>query len=200
MREGNSIIGSAWRAASIWLAAFFGFSMTLACAALAAQHAAGIPAPSVVAETTAPKIHELLTLLADPGVQAWLKQQTETKTAAASRQDIAEESVSQALDIRLAAIREHIVALAGTVPDLPNQFWRGRAQVTADLGENGRIKALLLLAVFVGLGAGTEWLFRKATQRVRGLLDTLPSETVEDGLHLVGLRFAFAIGLVAAFA
>src|SRR4051795_7264334 len=45
-----------------------------------------------------------------------------------------------------------------------------------------------------------EWLFRKATQRVRGLLDTLPSDTVEGRLHLVGLRFAFAIGLVAAFA
>ena len=37
MREGNSIIGGARRAASIWLAAFFGFSMNSACAALAAE-------------------------------------------------------------------------------------------------------------------------------------------------------------------
>ena len=167
---------------------------------LAAQPTAGAPASPVVAEATAPKIHELLTLLTDPGVQAWLKQQNETKSAAASRQDMTEESVSQALDTRLAAIREHIVALASTVPDLPNQFWQGHARVTADLGENGRVKALLLLAVFVGLGAGAEWLFRRATQRVRRHLDTLPSETVKDRLHLVALRFAFAVGLVAAFA
>src|SRR5262249_48560744 len=133
-------------------------------------------------------------------VQVWLKQQNEAKSSAASRQDIADESVSQALDTRLAAIHEHITALASTVPDLANQFWRGRARVTADLGENGRVKALLLLAVFVGLGAGVEWLFRKATQRVRGHLDALPSDTVKGRLHLVALRFAFAVGLVAAFA
>jgi len=147
MHEGNPMIG-AWRAASIWLATFIVFSTTLACAALAA------PAPSAEAEATSPKIHQLLTLLADPGVQVWLKQQNEAKSSAASRQDIADESVSQALDTRLAAIHEHITALASTVPDLANQFWRGRARVTADLGENGRVKALLLLAVFVGLGAG----------------------------------------------
>ena len=200
MREGNSIIGGAWRAVSIWLAVFFGFSMTLACAALAAEPAAGTPTPSVVEEAAAPKIRELLALLADPSVQVWLKLQNETKSASTSRQDIAEASVSQVLDTRLAAIREHIVALAGAVPDLPNQFWRGRAQVTADLGENGRIKALLLLAVFVGLGAGVEWLFRRATQRVRRDLDTLPSATIKDRLYLVALRFVFGVGLVAAFA
>jgi moderate conductance mechanosensitive channel len=72
--------------------------------------------------------------------------------------------------------------------------------MTADLGENGRVKALLLLAVFVGLGAGVEWLFRKATHRARGHLDALPSETVRGRVHLVALRFAFAVGLVAAFA
>src|SRR4051812_5320103 len=113
MREGNSIIGGARRTASIWLAAFFGFSMTLACAALAAE----TPAPSVVAEATAPKIRELLALLADPSIQVWLNRQNETKSASASRQDIAEASVSQVLDTRLAAIREHIIALASTVPD-----------------------------------------------------------------------------------
>ena len=62
--------------------------------------------------------------------------------------------------------------------------------VTADLGENGRIKALLLLAVLVGLGIGVEWLFRKVTQRARSHLDALPSETVKERLHIVALRFA----------
>jgi moderate conductance mechanosensitive channel len=148
-------------------------------------------------EATPPQVQQLLTLLADPKVEAWLKQQNEAKTAA---KEAPEEPVSQALDNRLAAIREHIVALAATVPDLPNQFWQGRDRVTADLGENGRIKALLLLAFFVGLGTAVEWLFRRATQRVRRRLDAHPVDTVRDRLHLVGLRFAFAVGLVAAFA
>jgi small-conductance mechanosensitive channel len=56
------------------------------------------------------------------------------------------------------------------------------------------------LAVFIGLGIGVEWLFGKATQRARSHLDTLPSETVKERLHIVALRFAFAVGLVVAFA
>src|SRR5215467_1456671 len=149
-------------------------------------------------EASPKQIQELTTLLADPKVRNWLEQQA--KAEAASEQTATGESVSQALDSRLGAIREHIVALAATVPDLPNQYERGHDLVNADLGEHGRTKALLLLAVFVGLGIAVEWLFRKATQRARSHLDTLPSETVKERLHIVALRFAFAVGLVVAFA
>jgi moderate conductance mechanosensitive channel len=151
------------------------------------------------AQTAPPQVRELLSLLADPKVEAWLKQQNEAKSAA-SAQDSAEESISRALDRRLGAIREHILAVARAIPDLPNQFERGHALVSADLGERGRLKGLLLLAGFVGLGTGVEWLFRSATGRVRRHLDTLRSDTVRARLHLVGLRFTFAVGLVAAFA
>jgi moderate conductance mechanosensitive channel len=167
-------------------------------AAPAATAKAGKPAASTKSEATPEKIQQLMALLADPRVRDWLEQ--ESKAEAASEQGVTEESVSQALDGRLAAMREHIVALGATVPDLPNQFDRGHDLVTADLGEHGRTKALLLLAVFVGLGIGVEWLFRKATQRARNHLDTLPSETVRERLHIVALRFAFAVGLVVAFA
>jgi small-conductance mechanosensitive channel len=164
----------------------------------AAQPTIGKSTASAKSEATPEKIQELMTLLADPKVRDWLEQ--ESKAEAASKQAVTEESVSQALDSRLGAIREHVVALAATVPDLPNQFERGHDLVTADLGEHGRTKALLLLAVFVGLGTGVEWLFRKATQRARSHLDSLPSETVKERLHIVALRFAFAVGLVVAFA
>src|SRR5215471_2368083 len=53
------------------------------------------------------QIQELTTLLADPKVRNWLEQQA--KAEAASERAATEESVSQALDTRLAAIREHIV-------------------------------------------------------------------------------------------
>src|SRR5499427_4019423 len=167
-------------------------------AAFAAAPNAGKPAASAKSEATPEKIQQLMTLLADPKVRDWLEQ--ESKAEAASEQAATEESVSQALDGRLAAMREHIVDLARTVPDLPAQYERGHDLLSADLGEHGRTKAVLLLAVFVGLGTGVEWLFRKATQRARTHLDTLPSETVKERLHIVVLRFAFAVGLVVAFA
>jgi small-conductance mechanosensitive channel len=171
---------------------------TLLSATVAASAAAANRSAPAGEEATPKQIQELITLLADPKVRNWLEQ--ESKAEAKSEQTVAEESVSRALDTRLGAIREHIVELARTVPDLPNQFWQGRSRVTADLGENGRVRALLLLAVFVGLGIGVEWLFRKATQRVRGHVDTFPLETMKGRLHLVGLRFALAVGLVVAFA
>jgi hypothetical protein len=123
----------------------------VSCGAFAAKQNA---ANSSTSEEASPKqIQELMTLLGDPKVRNWLEQQS--KAQAASEQAATEESVSQALDGRLAAIRGHLAALASTVPDLPNQFWEGRARVTADLGENGRTKALLLLAFFVGLGTAS---------------------------------------------
>jgi small-conductance mechanosensitive channel len=197
MSTGIPAIGALQRVAAALFAAIILVTAPVS-AAFAATAKAGKPATFTSQEATPKQIQELMALLADPKVRNWLEQQS--KAEAAAERAVTEESVSQALDSRLAAMREHIVGLAGTVPDLPNQFERGHDLVTTDLGEHGRTKALLLLAVFVGLGAGVEWLFRKATQRARAHLDTLPSETVKERLHIVVLRFAFAVGLVVAFA
>ena len=141
MCEDRRVIRSAGRAAAIFIGAVI-FAAVLPCGGFAATPKATKASTS---EAAIPKqIQELMTLLADPKVRDWLEQ--ETKAEAASERAATEESVSQALDGRLAAIREHLAALAGAVPDLPNQFWQGRARVTADLGENGRTKAVLLLA------------------------------------------------------
>src|SRR5438477_55105 len=162
--------------------------------------AAANRSPAAGEEATPPQIQQLLTLLADPKIQVWLKQQNETRSAAASALDAAEESPSHYLDARIGAIREHLLALAHTVPDVPHQFARGAARVSAELGEHGRAEVLLLLLVFVGLGTGVEWLFRKATETIRDRLDGLPLETVKSRVHLVAIRFGFAVGMVVAFA
>ena len=169
-------------------------------AAMLSGAAAANRSPAAGEEATPPQIQQLLTLLADPKIQVWLKQQNETRSAAASALDAAEESPSHYLDARIGAIREHLLALAHTVPDVPHQFARGAARVSAELGEHGRAEVLLLLLVFVGLGTGVEWLFRKAIERIRDRLDGLPLETVKSRVHLVAIRFGFAVGMVVAFA
>ncbi len=144
----------------------------------------------------------MLNLLADPATQKWLEKQGLPKTAAAAAAAPAASKVSASdyFSSRIGAIREHIVALAAVLPDLPNQFRRSAGLVTAELGQGGRVKVLLLLVVFVALGFGVEWLFRRATARIRSRLDGLPLETVNDRLRVVAVRFAFAAGLVVAFA
>src|SRR6202007_2535327 len=106
---------------------------SVAASAAAATHSA--PAGE---EASPPQIQQLLTLLADPKVQTWLKHKNEQKPATAPARDSEGESVSHALDSHLGAIREHIIGLADTIPDVPTQFERGAARVSADLGEHGR--------------------------------------------------------------
>ena len=166
MFESNRTVAAVGRVAAIFLAAII-FAAVLPSGGFAATQKG--TKPSTNQEASPKQIQELITLLADPKVRNWLEEQS--KAEAASERAATEEPVSQVLASRLAGIREHIVALAGTVPDLPNQYERGHDLVSADLGKHGRTKALLLLAVFVGLGAGVEWLFRKATQRARAHLD-----------------------------
>src|ERR1700757_3574346 len=105
---------------ALWrcLAAIVVFASLLS-AAVAATPQKGTKA-STNEEASPKQIQELMILLADPKGRNWLEQQG--KDEAASEPAVTEESVSQALDSRLAAIREHIVALAGAVPDLPNQY------------------------------------------------------------------------------
>ena len=168
--------------------------------AAAASAAAANRSPAASEEATPKQIQELMTLLADPKVRDWLEQESKAKAAQARATDAEAISISHEFDSRVAAIREHIVALGAALPDLPDQIEHAHGLVSADLGDHGRIKGLSLLAVFVVLGFGVEWLFRRATGRIRASLDGLPVATVHDRLRIVAVRFAFAVGLVAAFA
>jgi moderate conductance mechanosensitive channel len=188
-------IGMAARVAAIWLVALTLWTAPHT-AALAAK-GAGTSATAASDEgATSPKIHEFLTLLADPKVQEWLEKQGAAKAAAGE----ADVSVSHELDSHLSAIREHMVALGAALPDLPNQLEQGSARVSAELGHGGRARALLLLAAFIGLGFGLEWVFRNATRGVRARLDALSLDTVGNRLRVVAARFGFAFGVVGVFA
>ncbi len=171
------------------------FATLLSGAAAAANRS-----PAAGEEATPKQIQELMTLLADPKVRDWLEQESKANAAQARATDAEAISISHEFDSRVAAIREHIVALGAALPDLPGQIEHAHGLVSADLGDHGRIKGLSLLAVFVVLGFGVEWLFRRATARIRARLDGLPVATVNDRLRIVAVRFAFAVGLVAAFA
>ena len=174
MYQGKSIAGAARHITAICLAALV-FALAPLSGAVAAQ-----PAKSTAAsepDTTPAKVHEFLTLLADPKVQQWLEMEAKAKTAAGSALETAETSISREFDSRVAAIREHLVALGAALPHLPDQIAHAHGLISADLGDYGRIEGLSLLAVFVALGFGVEWLFRRATGKIRARLDSFPLAT-----------------------
>jgi len=195
----NATIGALKRVAAALCAAIILATAPLS-AAFAAAPKAGTPAASAKSDATPEKIQELMTLLADPKVRDWLEKESKAEAAQGRESDGEANSISHEFDAHVAAIREHIVTVGAAFPDLPNQIESAHSLVSADLGSHGRVKGLFLLAVFIGLGFGVEWLFRKATERIRRRLDEHPLETVNDRLRVVATRFAFAVGVVAAFA
>ena len=168
--------------------------------ASAAQKAGSSKEPAAAGQQPPPQVQALLNLLADTTVQKWLEKQGAPAPAAPSEHRKSEASVPDYFSSRVSAVRAHIVALAAVLPDLPAQFEHARGLIQEDLGDRGRLKVVLRLALFVALGLGAEWLFRRMTARIRRRLDELPVETVKDRLRLMAARFTFAAGLVAAFA
>jgi moderate conductance mechanosensitive channel len=210
MYPSKSIVSAARHILAICLAAIILAAVPMS-GVFAAQHAAANLAPASGDGAAAARIHELLTLLADPKanelltlladpkVQEWLEEQDGAKAVAGSAQQT-DNSVEDYLSSRGGAIHEHVVALAGAIPGLPNQFEESAAADSAVHGEYGRAWAFFNVAVFAALGFGAEWLFRKMTERARRRVDGLPMETVNDRLHLVAVRFVLTLGAVAAFA
>jgi hypothetical protein len=99
----------------------------------AAQHGAA----------TSPKVHELTAALA----QEWLKEQSVTTPAPAPAMQTVN-SVADDVNSDLGAIHDQIVALAGAIPDLPHEFERAAARVTAIDPDSGRGQLFLDLSVF----------------------------------------------------
>jgi len=209
--------GAAGRAAAICLAVII-LSAVPMCGAFAAQYAAANPAPASGDKTLPPKAHELLTLLAEE----WLEEQGVTKSAAPPAQST-DKSFEDYANSGAGAIHEQIVALARAIPDLPNEFERAAARITAFDPDSGRAQFLLKLGIFgdrykvatrllaarvqlflklaivAAFGFGAQWLFRKMTGRVRRRLDGFPMDTVKDRLRVIATRVALAFGVIGVF-
>jgi small-conductance mechanosensitive channel len=210
-------LGVAGRIAVICLIAIMLAAVSMS-GAFAAQDAAENSASASGNAALPPRAHELLTLLA----KEWLDKEGVAKSAAPSAAQT-DNSLAEYVSSAVGSIHDQIVALASAIPDLPNEFRRAAARVTAIDPDSGRgqvfldlgifgdryyvatrriaaeAQALLNLTIFGAFGFGALWLFRKMTGRVRRRLGGFPMETVEDRLHIIAARFALAFGVIAAF-
>ena len=168
-----------------------------------------------------PKVHQLLELLADPDVRAWIEQHSTTtadqaaqaapaaqsETSAPSAQNAPDTSTAGVWDDRIAAIRSHLNTLLAAIPTLPGALSRTAAVLSQDLKDRGFFNVLMLIAGFIGLGLLLEWIVRRLTRSVREPLKQAPIDTVRQRLRAIGIRagfdlvsiLAFAIGSVGAF-
>jgi small-conductance mechanosensitive channel len=103
---------------------------------------------------------------------------------------MASETTAGYLAGRIDALREHIAALAGAAPRLPEEFARVREQLAQEMAERGHGVLLGLNVLLLALGFALEGVYRYAT----------PDRAQDPHrLKAIGLRFARDAGAVAAF-
>jgi small-conductance mechanosensitive channel len=132
-------------------------------------------------------------------VQKWLEKEGAVE-ATVKPKPAKSPTLTEFLGSDLGMIRQHITEIVAAIPTLPAAVSEAALGLEAEVEGGGSFPVSRLLVVFVGLGFGVELLFRFATQRVRRHLDDLPVANVVERMRLVAERFAYGIGLVAAFA
>ena len=164
------------------------------------------PAPTTSAADPPPKVRELLDLVGDPQVRAWLDQQKGpggVKAGAVSRDAAPPPGGAAELDAlvgRLGEMHAHVAVLIAAVPHMSEDFRAAEEMLAGEFQGRELWRMLRLLVLFVGLGCGMEWLFRRSTTRFRARIEDVRLETIGERLRVVGARVAFAVGLVLSFA
>jgi moderate conductance mechanosensitive channel len=169
----------------------------------AAPHAYAQSAPST-SSPPAP-VQEILRLLQDPVVRGWMDERRGSETAAADVD--APAMTSGMMAQRITSLEEHMDSLVAAVPRLPDEFRQARLRLLVELQGRSGLAVLILVAGFLALGAGTEWLFNRLTAAFRRRELSRPAETVSGRLRILamGLGFEvlevtiFAIGSIGAF-
>ncbi len=100
---------------------------------------------------------------------------------------------------RLAELKAHLAALAAALPDLPDAFQSAWNSLLDELNGRGAIALLILIAGFLVLGAGTEWLFRSVTAPFLRNHGGHSSGSVSERLRGIGVRLAIDFAGVAIF-
>lgn len=154
-------------------------------------------------QTDQAKIQLMQNLLADKAVQEWLLKQIQSAPPAAggkaSSASAAEEPISGAVDERLAWIRNHLRELVSAVPRIPAEFAKASSRLRAESAGFGLFAITMLALAFVFFGFIAEWLFRRATQRLRDwALDANPAMPGER-FYVLSIRMLLALGSVVVF-
>ena len=153
------------------------------------------------AEPSPQELRALAELLRDPAIQTWLQAQAEGAPAAAPEVAANEGAAAhQMMAGRIDAMRAFLRELAAAVPTLPDELRHASTTFAAERQSHGAPRLMALLAVFAALGFGLEWLFWWATTGFRQRLIAAGVGTVRERVRAIGMRAAYGLGVLLAFA
>lgn len=166
-----------------------------------AQTVVGVP-PSAAQSTSPqeappPQVQQLLKLLHDPAVRTWMDQHQTPAIPTASAVEPA--TASKMMADRIAGLKEHFSSLAATMPRLPDEFRGAMDRLLDEHRGRSPFAVIVLIAGFLALGAGTEWLFRIATASFHERISSTAPGTTSERLRTMGLRLVVNLCGVAIF-
>ncbi|UXN63720.1 mechanosensitive ion channel family protein [Phyllobacterium sp. A18/5-2] len=167
-----------------------GLALVFGCIAVSqAQTAVSSPPPE--------KVEQLLKLLDDPDVKAWI-------TAKGAPQAAETPAAPAADEIMLwsNAVRAHLRGLGQAVPAIPAEFSGASSTIMTEINGRGPGAILLLFGAFAALGFGAEFVFRRlVSQAIRR---NVTPDAVEGGTparhHVIGRSIFAAIAPLVVFA
>ena len=143
----------------------------------------------------------LAELLRDPAVQEWLQAQAQRPAGTPPTSTAGEAAtVHQMMAGRVDAMRAFLRELTAAVPTLPDELGHAWTTFALERQERGAPRVVALLVVFAALGFGLEWLFWWATTGFRTRMIATALETSRGRVRAVGLRAAYGLGVLLAFA
>jgi small-conductance mechanosensitive channel len=171
---------------------------------------AGIAAAQAQEAAAPPEnVQQLLRLLDDPDVRAWIAQQkaaddpaSETAQPAAMPTPAAQENMHAGRYVahRLQQIRQHIDQVIAAMPQLGGELSRLGSRVMLELKDRSGFSVLLLILGFLGLGVIFEVIFWQATKGVQRWIIGFTLATSAERLRAAGIRLCFSLGFVLCFA
>jgi small-conductance mechanosensitive channel len=168
------------------------------------------------AQATVPpeRVKQLFELLDDPSVKAWVAEQrnqdagstgapaeagaspTDTSSGGAAPPGQMNTMASSTLD----RIRHHIERIVRTLPLLPGQFARVRAETIEDMSSKGSASVFILIAMFISAGLALTWATYKVTRPFRLWVIAQPKDTPIGRAKKIGGRALYSSMLIVSFA
>ena len=142
------------------------------------------------------KVREIIELLDDPGVRAWLRERERAPVPPAG----SAARVTADMTAPVSAVRQHMLESVAAVPTALPELARATAALVREIVGQGVGTTLLSLAMFLGLGLLFERLYWHATTGYRQRLIAMQLDSVDARLRAVGRRLAFGLGWTASFA
>ncbi|WP_245275061.1 mechanosensitive ion channel family protein [Mesorhizobium sp. LSHC412B00] len=162
------------------------------------------------AAVTPDKVKQLFELLDDPSVKAWVAEQR--NQGAGSTEAPAETSAPPADAVAapgqmntmasstLDRIKHHIEKIVRTLPSLPDQFARVRANTMDDMSSKGPVSILVLIAIFIAAGLALTWAIYKLTRPFRLWIIAQPRDTPIGRAKKIGGRTLYSSMMIGSFA